>query len=849
MNYFSLHCFRSALALLPAIFISSLPMPTQADPLQMRLAGHTPRAVLAQAHLLGRVTPQETIDLALALPVHDQAGLTDLLHHLYTPGDPQAGHFLTPQEFTARFGPTPEEYAAVAAFAQQQGLTVTNTHPNRLLLDVSGPASVVESAFSVHLGRYQSPTGRIFRAPDSDPAIPISLAGHLVGVIGLDTAAVRRPHLRRIPAFGGGSSGNSGLTPANIKTAYGLQSFTANGAGQSIALFELDGYNSNDIRTYERAYGLPTTTLKNVLVDNAPGVTGNNSDEVTLDIEMAQALAPNISQIIVYETPNSPNSDAPALDCYAKIANDNLAKQVNTSWGSPETTVVQATLNSENAIFQQMASQGQSIVSASGDNGAYDDPNFPNTPNVDDPASQPYVTGIGGTKLTTSGAGGYQSEEVWGNPSDTTFSPNGSGGGGGFSTVWPVPPYQTKIGSGFSGRSVPDVSFNSDPNTGYAIYYNGYWQTFGGTSCAAPLWAGLTALVNQQRTAQGFSPIGLLNTAIYQIAEGTRYSADFHDITIGSNLLYPAVTGYDQATGWGTPVGSALLPDLVVYGTTLPNTGRLLWDNTNGTAAVWNLADMNPAATAKSYGPYPGWTARVIAQGPDGHARLLWTNTNGQVALWNLADTTPPATAFVAGPYPNWTATALAIGPDNAAHLLWDNADGRIALWNTTDANPATTALIEGPYSGWAGVAIGIGADNHERLLWDNTSGQVAVWNLADANPPGTAVMAGPYSGWTAKQISVGPNNAAHLLWDNVNGQISLWNLADTNPAATYLLYGPYSGWSGQDLRVGANGAAHILWDNTSGQNSLWNLADANPAATYLLYGPYNGWAAVSLAE
>ena len=849
MKYLSLPSFRSALALLPAILICSLPAPVQAAPLQMRLVGHTPRTALAKAHLLGRVAPQETINLALTLPVHDQAGLTDLLQHLYTPGDPQCGHFLTPQEFTARFGPTPDEYAAVAAFAQQQGLTVTNTHPNRLLLDVSGPASVVEAAFSIHLGRYQSPTGHIFRAPDSDPAIPEALAGHLEGVIGLDTVAVRRPHLRRIPAFGGGNSGNSGLTPANIKTAYGLQSSTVNGAGQSIALFELDGYDSNDIRTYERAYGLPTASLQNILVDKATGIAGTDSDEVTLDIEMAQALAPNISQIIVYETPNSADSDAPALDCYAKIANDNLAKQVSTSWGAAETTVVQATRKAENSIFLQMATQGQSMMSASGDNGAYDDPNFPNTTDVDDPASQPYVTGIGGTTLTTSGTGAYLSEEAWGDPSDTTFSANGSGGGGGFSTVWPVPPYQTKIGSGFSGRSVPDVSFNSDPNTGYAIYYSGTWQTFGGTSCAAPLWAGLTALVNQQRTAQGSGPIGLLNTAIYQIAEGTRYSADFHDITVGNNLLYPAVTGYDQATGWGTPVGSALLPDLAAYGTSTTSPGRLLWDNTDGTASVWNLADTSPAATAKTYGPYAGWTARVIAQGPNGVGRILWTNTNGQMALWNLADANPSASCLVYGPYPGWTATALTIGPDNAAHLLWDNTDGRVALWNTTDASPASTAVIAGPYSGWTGVAIGIGTNNHERLLWDNTSGQTAVWNLADANPPSTAILAGPYSGWTAKQISVGPDNAAHLLWDNVNGQVSVWNLADTNPAATCLVYGPYSGWSGQDLRVGANGTAQLLWDNTGGQTSLWNLADANPAATYLAYGPYSGWAAVSLAK
>jgi hypothetical protein len=313
-------------------------------------------------------------------------------------------------------------------------------------------------------------------------------------------------------------------------------------------------------------------------------------------------------------------------------------------------------------------------------------------------------------------------------------------------------------------------------------------------------------------------------------------------VTLGSLLLTGAFLTLTPASQAGTPAPTLLH---ALYGT---GSGQLLWTNTNGTAAVWNLSDPNPPATAFVAGPYPGWTPRVIAQGPDGHVRLLWTNTSGQVALWNLADPNPPATAFVAGPYPNWTATALTVGPDNAAHLLWDNTDGRVALWNTTDASPAATALTEGPYSGWAGVAIGLGSDNHERLLWDNTSGQVAVWNLADANPGATAAMAGPYNGWTAKRLSVGADNAAHLLWDNVSGQVAVWNLSDANPALTALLCGPYGGWSGQDLSVGADNKGRLLWDNVSGQNSLWNLADTNPLATYTLAGPYSGWTAVSVA-
>ena len=301
---------------------------------------------------------------------------------------------------------------------------------------------------------------------------------------------------------------------------------------------------------------------------------------------------------------------------------------------------------------------------------------------------------------------------------------------------------------------------------------------------------------------------------------------------------------------YGGPIGFGTLFTVtgITPKATPPAPSHLLWDNASGTAAVWNLSDTNPAATAFVAGPFTGWTAKQIAQGPDGKARLLWINTSGQAALWNLADTNPAATCSVYGPFPGWVATALTVGPDNAAHLLWDNTDGRVALWNTTDPNPSATCTIAGPYSGWAGVAIGIGSDNHERLLWDNTSEQVAVWNLADANPAATCLVYGPFSGWTAKRLSVGDDNAAHLLWDNVSGQVSLWNLSDANPAASALVYGPYSGWSGEDLSVGADSKGRLLWDNVSGQNSLWNLADASPAGTCVVAGPYSGWTAVSVA-
>jgi len=548
----------------------ALTSPASADPALHWLAGHVPRAAIARARLVGRVAPQETVPLALTLPLRDPAGLDALLRRLYTPGDPAQGRFLTPDEFAQRFGPTQEDYAAVADFARRAGLTVTGTHPNRLLLDVAGPASAVERALGVHLGRYRGAQGRLFRAPDSDPSVPAALAGRLAGVVGLDTLAVRRPHLR--PALGpsAGSGPKGGLAPSDIRSAYGL-SGAATGAGQTVALYELDGYNPADIAAYQTAFGLPAVPLTNVLVDGYSGAAGVNTDEVALDIELAQALAPNLSGILVYETPND-GTDAHYLDAYSRIATDDLAKQVSTSWGSAESTNTQAFLQSENAIFQQMAAQGQSMFSATGDNGAYDNaganpdgslnPNGLGTLSVDDPGSQPYVTGVGGTTLTSGPGGAYQSEAAWGDPADTSLSPQGAGGGGGFSTQWPVPSYQGGVFPAPAGRSVPDVALNADPQTGYSVYTSGAWHVFGGTSVGAPLWAGFTALVNGRRAAAGLGPVGFLNPPLYQIGAGTAYAGDFHDVAAGNNLFYPARTGYDNATGLGTFVGDALLNTL-----------------------------------------------------------------------------------------------------------------------------------------------------------------------------------------------------------------------------------------------------------------------------------------------
>ncbi len=625
-SLFSLSGSAAALGLLTAALAG--PVGAAPNAVRPRLAGHVPTAAIAHSRLLGRVASAQTVQLALTLPLRNQAALTDLIARQSTPGDPLYGHYLTPAEFTAQFGPTASDYAAVAAAAKQNGLAVTGTHPNRLLLDVSGPASAVESAFGLHLQRYVNANGREFYAPNAGPALPAGLAGRVSGVVGLDNAVRLHSHLH--PALSGraGSGTDGGLTPNDIKTAYSLPTTAGlTGAGQTIALYELDGYTPSDIAAYESAYGLPAVPLQNILVDGVTGSAGSGADEVTLDIELAQALAPGISKILVYETPND-NVTSQYLDGYNRIATDNLAKQISTSWGYQEDGSDRMLINGENPIFQEMAAQGQSIFAVTGDNGAYDDGS---ALSVDDPGSQPYVTGVGGTTLTTNGSGGaYVGESAWGlaynylDPNSTDGGEYGVGGGGGFSTVWPAPSYQSVLPSAPAMRSVPDVALDSDPETGYSIYYGGGFTVYGGTSAAAPLWAGFTALVNQQRAAAGKAPIGFMNPPIYQIGASAAYTTNFHDVTSGTNLYYPAEPGYDNATGWGSFIGSALLNTLA------------------GNIAVPQTATLTGTVTAADTGAaLPGVTVSAVSV-PGG--ATVGTATTDAAGVYSLS--VPAGTAL-----------------------------------------------------------------------------------------------------------------------------------------------------------------------------------------------------------
>jgi subtilase family serine protease len=528
-----------------SIIVAATVLSSQANQTKI-LPGHVP-AEAVKARAIQRLDRATNLSLSVGLPLRNREALTNLLDQLYDPGSTNYHRFVSPEEFTAQFGPTEAEYARVLSFLQTNGFAVAGTHPNRVVLDVTAPVARIEKAFHVHINKYHHPKeNRDFYAPDANPMVDQDVS--ILQISGLDNFIVPHPAGKKqrvlntgaasgpLPLAGSGPSGS--YMGNDFRNAY-APGVSLTGAGQSVALLQFDGYYPADISAYRARSGLPNVPLTNVLLNNITGV-GADNDEVALDIEMVMSMAPGLSNIIVYE-------GLSGNTILSRIATDNLAKQISASWtfGANQTT---------DQIFQQFAAQGQSYFNASGDSDAY-------VGTIDTPCDSPYITAVGGTTLSTRGAATWSSETVWNWGND-------SGSGGGISTRYGLPSWQQGLNmaanQGSSAmRNIPDVAMIAD--NVFVVADNGSQYFMGGTSVASPLWAAFTALINQQAVANGHAPVGFLNPALYAIGKGANYNSAFHDIQSGNNTsstspnLFPATEGYDLATGWGTPKGAGLI--------------------------------------------------------------------------------------------------------------------------------------------------------------------------------------------------------------------------------------------------------------------------------------------------
>ncbi len=503
---------------------------------QQVLSGNVPHAV-ANSRVLNHLADETRLQLAIGLPLRNQDELDTLLAQLQDPASPKFRHYLSAQQFAAEFGPTEQDYQALIRFAHENGLVVTGTHPNRVLLDVSGEASEIEKALHVKMMVYDHPIRGRFYAPDREPSLDLQVK--VLDIGGLDNFVLPQPmSLKKIPLekadpYVTGSGPGGYFIGKDFRAAY-APGVSLTGNGEVVGLLEFDGFYPGDVQKNAAQAGMAPVPTQTVLLDGFNGAPGSSNIEVILDIEMASYMAPGLSKVMVYEGYN-PN------DVLNRMATDNLAQQLSSSWGFG----INATTEQ---IFKQYIAQGQSLLQASGDSGAYKN-------GVMTPADDPNLTVVGGTSLTTSGAGGpWQSETTW------------SGSGGGVSTVYTIPSYQQGLSMAANGgstkmRNIPDLGLTADVQM-YLIQSNGQAVVVGGTSAAAPLWSGFIALANQQATANAKPRIGFLNSLVYGIGKSSSYSADLNDIRSGNNNGFSAVSGYDLATGWGSPAGQHLINDL-----------------------------------------------------------------------------------------------------------------------------------------------------------------------------------------------------------------------------------------------------------------------------------------------
>ena len=431
-------------------------------------------------------------------------------------------------------------------FAAEHGLEVTLRDPSRRLVKVAGPIAKLEAAFGTKLRHFEH-RGQTFRARTGPLTAPTNLSDKIESVLGLDNRPAATPKI----AFPRAPEAIVSHLPNAIAAFYDFPKTSAQGKGQCIGLIELGGgFRASDNEAAFAAMGLTPPQVVAVPVSgggNTPGKDAGADGEVALDIQAAGGAAPG-ARIAVYF---APNTDQGFVDAITQAVHDgeNATSVLSISWGSAEDDWTQQAVTSMTSALKDAASLSVTVCAASGDGLASDGVDDGKV-HVDFPASSPYVVGCGGTRIDTSGSS-IRGETVW--------NSGGGGTGGGVSALFPVPSYQTNarvpvsISTKKKGRGVPDVAADADPNSGYRIVVDGENQTIGGTSAAAPLWAGLFALINESRGRA----VGQPHTNLYS------HSTAFRDITRGDNRIgnlgYSAGPGWDACTGLGAPDGTALL--------------------------------------------------------------------------------------------------------------------------------------------------------------------------------------------------------------------------------------------------------------------------------------------------
>jgi kumamolisin len=715
---------RARIALVCAAVLLLFTIPGQAQP-QPLLTRHVRDEVAnGRAQFIGQLPATQTLRFDIVLPLRDRAGLQSFNQEVQDPASHSYHQFLTPQEFTARFGPTQEDWDALVAFAKASGFEIINGTREERDLRLTGTVANIEKAFHVTLGNYRDLTeDRTFFAVDREPTVDLPF--QLWHITGLDNDS--RPHPLYVKksdyakAHGidpdkvvshatTGSGPSASFLGSDMRAAYyGGTALT--GSGQNLALFEFAGTDLADLTTYYKNVGqtepytptlISTGGFGTSCVDS--GSSACDDTEQTLDMTQAMGMAPGSKMLYMYvcgdvlASGSGSISDTACISAMVSTASAPLSKQISCSWGW--TPADPSTLD---PYFEQMASQGQNFFAASGDSSAW------SASNEAWPADDANIVSVGGTDLTTSSAAGpWKSETAWAD----------SGGGNSPDSI-AIPSWQTPV-DGCSGcsktlRNGPDVSANAN----FTFYVCADQTTctandYGGTSFAAPMWAGYLALANQQAAANGES-IGFINPIIYPAAEGSSYSTDFHDITSGSCGKFSAATGFDLCTGWGSPNTTGII-NLLAAGSATPS---FTLSASPSSVTVTQGSSGTSTISVTDVGGFSGSVTLAASGLPSGVTATFGTNpTTGTSVLTLTASataTTGTSTVTIMGTSGSLTATtsvaltvnsattpafSVSASPTSVTVTQGTSGTSTITVTSTGGFNSATTLSASGLPSG-----------------------------------------------------------------------------------------------------------------------------------------------------
>jgi subtilase family serine protease len=579
--------------------------------------------MVAKSVYLGEVGATRQISVVFSLPLTDSQGAAQFIQHVSDPHDPLYRHYLAPKEFTARFGASEKDYAALKEWVRANNLIISQESIARTSLTVRGSVAQFEELFKTQLNNYRLPDGQTFYSAGVEPTIPNAIASLMVGVIGLTNSVQYAPVAKVYKLLGedpvtpdpdtaGGTGPGGAYSAADLRKAYEVPAL-GHLTGQTIALFEQGGFYLYDIKRYLDWNGLPEPPITFVSVNGYDGkVNPSTLSEALLDIDIVIGVNPRVKEVLVYEDGTDP-FDVALVDALEQVFTDDKAETLSISYGDDEVQDGDAVLITVNTKLMQLAAAGISVFASAGDEGAYGRTGadtYPAKLNVSDPGAQPYITCVGGTTLFTHPGEEWTDEQVWNDLAVGGNEDKGGATGGGVSSYWELPSWQaasyvTPNGGSSSFRNVPDVAAVGNPSTGVAIYdrTNGGWNQIGGTSLSCPVWASYVSVLNAALEYLIDEPIGFLNPTLYSLGSGnpTTY---LHDVTEGSN-------------------GNAN-----IYGTA-GYTAGLSYDNCSGCGSIQGGTFAYALLTSESGGTPPGPLNQLTAKQGTTKAKLSWAASAG----------------------------------------------------------------------------------------------------------------------------------------------------------------------------------------------------------------------------